>query len=74
MTFPVYEGERPIAKDNHKLDEFELTKLPAAPAGEPKLEVTFEIDANGILSVSAKDIGTGISQKIVISNSKGRLT
>lgn len=74
VIFPVYEGERPLVKDNHKLDEFELTDIPPAPQGEPQLECTFEIDANGILSVSAKDLGTGKSQKIVISNTKGRLS
>jgi molecular chaperone DnaK (HSP70) len=56
------------------LDSFTLKGIPPAISGEPQLETTFEIDANGILSVSAKDLGTGNSQKIVISNSKGRLT
>lgn len=74
VVFPVYEGERPMAKDNHKLDEFDLKGISPAPAGEPQLETTFEIDANGILSVSAKDLGTGIQQKIVINNLRGRLS
>jgi len=74
VEFPVYEGERPMAKDNHKLDQFSLKGIAPAMAGEPQLETTFEIDANGILSVSAKDLGTGIQQKIVINNLRGRLS
>jgi heat shock protein 5 len=74
VTIQVFEGERPMTKDNHLLGKFDLTGLPAAPRGVPQIEVTFEIDANGILSVSAQDKGTGKSEKIVITNEKGRLS
>ena len=55
----VYEGERTMTKDNHKLGQFDLTGIPPAPRGVPQIEVTFEIDANGILNVGAEDKGTG---------------
>ena len=55
----VYEGERAMTKDNHKLGQFDLTGIPAAARGVPQIEVTFEIDANGILNVAAHDKGTG---------------
>ena len=55
----VYEGERAMTKDNHKLGQFDLTGIPPAPRGVPQIEVTFEIDANGILNVGAEDKGTG---------------
>jgi len=55
----VYEGERAMTKDNHLLGKFDLTGIPPAPRGVPQLEVTFEIDANGILTVGAVDKGTG---------------
>ena len=55
----VYEGERAMTKDNHKLGQFDLTNIPPAPRGTPQIEVTFEIDANGILNVGAEDKGTG---------------
>ena len=61
-------------QDNHLLGKFELTGIPPAPRGVPQIEVTFEVDANGILQVSAEDKGTGKSQKITITAEKGRLT
>jgi heat shock protein 5 len=74
VTIQVMEGERPMTKDNHLLGKFDLTGIPPAPRGVPQIEVTFEIDANGILAVSAQDKGTGKSEKIVITNDKGRLS
>merc|ERR1719316_2365006 len=70
----VYEGERPMTKDNHKLGQFDMTGIPPAPRGQPQIEVTFEIDSNGILNVGAEDKGTGNAEKITITNDKGRLT
>jgi L1 cell adhesion molecule like protein len=70
----VYEGERARAKDNHLLGTFELTGIPPAPRGVPQINVRFDIDANGILNVSAEDKGSGKSEKIVITNDKGRLS
>ncbi|KAG0336343.1 ATPase with role in protein import into the ER [Podila humilis] len=70
----VFEGERTMTKDNHEMGQFTLTNLPPAPKGVPQIEVTFEIDANGILKVTAADKGTGNSQSITISNNKGRLS
>jgi molecular chaperone DnaK (HSP70) len=67
----VYEGERAMTKDNHKLGQFDLSGIPPAPRGTPQIEVTFEIDANGILNVAAVDKGTGKSNKITITNDKG---
>jgi molecular chaperone DnaK (HSP70) len=63
-----------MTKDNHQLGKFELTGIPPAPRGVPQIEVTFEIDANGILQVSAADKGTGKSEKITITADKGRLS
>ena len=74
VTIQVFEGERPLTKDNHLLGKFDLTGIPPAARGVPQIEVTFEIDANGILQVSAQDKGTGKSEKIVITNDKGRLS
>ena len=74
VTIQVYEGERPLTKDNHLLGKFDLTGIPPAPRGVPQIEVTFEIDANGILQVSAEDKGTGNKEKIVITNDQNRLT
>merc|ERR1719355_406892 len=74
VTIQVYEGERPMTKDNHKLDQFDVTGIAPAPRGVPQIEVTFEIDSNGILVVGAEDKGTGNSEKITITNDKGRLT
>ncbi len=67
----VVQGEREFAKDNKTLGQFRLEGIPAAPRGVPKIEVTFDIDANGIVNVSAKDQGTGKEQKISITNSSG---
>merc|ERR1719271_1170520 len=74
VNIQVYEGERPMTKDNHLLGKFELTGIPPAPRGQPQIEVTFEIDSNGILNVGAEDKVTGNSQKITITNDNGRLT
>jgi len=74
VTIQVYEGERPMTKDNHQLGKFDLTGIPPAPRGVPQIEVTFEIDANGILQVSAEDKGTGNKEKITITNDQNRLT
>lgn len=67
----VYEGERAMTKDNNLLGKFELTGIPPAPRGVPQIEVTFDIDANGILNVSAVDKSTGKENKITITNDKG---
>jgi molecular chaperone DnaK len=67
----VYQGERPMSRDNKKIGEFHLDGLPPAPRGVPQIEVTFDIDANGILNVSAKDKGTGKEKQIRIENSSG---
>merc|ERR1719216_764843 len=74
VTIKVYEGERPMTKDNHLLGKFELTGIPPAPRGTPQIEVTFEVDANGILQVAAEDKGTGKAEKITITAEKGRLS
>lgn len=74
VTIQVYEGERAMTKDNNMLGRFDLTGIPPAPRGVPKIDVTFDIDANGILNVSAKENGTGRSKNIVIKNDKGRLS
>merc|ERR1711953_667032 len=74
VTIQVFEGERPMTKDNHQLGKFDLTGIPPAPRGVPQIEVTFEIDANGILVVSAEDKGTGSKEKITITNDQNRLT
>ena len=74
VSIQVYEGERPMTKDNHKLGQFDLTGIPPAPRGQPQIEVTFEIDSNGILNVGAHDKGTGKKEAITITNDKGRLT
>jgi len=74
VLIQVFEGERSMTKDNHLLGKFELTGLPPAPRGVPQIEVTFEIDANGILQVSAEDKGTGKAEKITITAEKGRLS
>jgi molecular chaperone DnaK len=67
----VLQGERPLARDNRTLGRFQLVGIPAAPRGVPQIEVTFDIDANGIVNVSAKDLGTGKEQKITITASSG---
>merc|ERR1712176_988276 len=74
VMIQVFEGERSMTKDNHQLGKFELTGIPPAPRGTPQIEVTFEVDANGILQVSAEDKGTGKSEKITITAEKGRLS
>jgi molecular chaperone DnaK len=71
VSIHVLQGERPMAKDNKSLGQFELTGIPAAPRGVPQIEVTFDIDANGIVNVSAKDVGTGKEQSIRIQASSG---
>ncbi|XP_077977939.1 heat shock 70 kDa protein IV-like [Glandiceps talaboti] len=74
VTIQVYEGERAMTKDNNRLGVFDLTGIAPAPRGVPKIEVAFDIDANGILNVSAKDESSGKSNKITITNDKGRLS
>lgn len=74
VTIQVLEGERPMTKDNHQLGKFDLTGIPPAPRGVPQIEVTFEIDVNGILKVSAEDKGTGNKNNIVIQNDNNRLS
>lgn len=74
VLIQVFEGERSMTKDNHQLGKFELTGIPPAPRGTPQIEVTFEIDANGILQVSAEDKATGKAEKITITAEKGRLS
>jgi len=74
VLIQVYEGERAMTKDNNLLGKFELTGIPPAPRGVPQIEVTFDIDANGILNVSAADKSTGRQNKITITNDKGRLS
>jgi len=67
----VLQGERPLARDNRTLGRFQLVGIPPAPRGIPQIEVTFDIDANGMVNVSAKDLGTGKEQKIAITASSG---
>ena len=67
----MLQGERPLARDNRTLGRFQLVGLPPAPRGVPQIEVTFDIDANGMVNVSAKDLGTGKEQKITITASSG---
>merc|ERR1739847_81573 len=74
VLIQVYEGERQRTMDNNLLGKFELTGIPPAPRGVPQIEVTFDLDANGIMNVSAVEKGTGKSNKIVITNDKGRLS
>ncbi len=74
MTIQVFEGERAMTKDNHNLGKFDLTGIPPAARGVPQIEVTFEIDENSILSVSAVEKGTGKSESITVTNDKGRLS
>lgn len=73
VIISVYEGERPMIKDNHLLGKFTLDDIPPAPRGVPQIEVTFEIDADGILQVTAQDKATGKKEKIVITNDQNRL-
>ncbi|KAL5366216.1 heat shock protein 70 family [Aspergillus floccosus] len=74
VLIQVFEGERSLTKDNNLLGKFELTGIPPAPRGVPQIEVSFELDANGILKVSASDKGTGKAESITITNDKGRLS
>jgi len=74
VTIQVFEGERPMTQHNHQLGEFNLTGIPPAPRGTPQIEVTFDIDANCILHVSAVEKAGGRSEKITITNDKGRLS
>jgi len=74
VEFPIHEGERVMCRDNNLLGQFELTGIPPAPRGVPEIEVTFELDANGILHVSAEDKATHRKNNIVIKNDAGRLT
>jgi molecular chaperone DnaK len=71
VEIKVLQGERPMSRDNKQLGTFHLDGIPPAPRGTPQIEVTFDIDANGILHVSAKDLGTGKEQKISITGSSG---
>jgi len=74
VSISVFEGERALTKDNHNLGKFDMNGIPPAPKGVPQIEVTFEIDENSILTVSANDKGTGKTETITITNDKGRLT
>merc|ERR1712107_841833 len=74
VTIQVFEGERAMTRDNHLLGKFDLTGIPPAPRGTPQIEVTFDVDANGILNVSAVEKGSGKQEKITITNDKGRLS
>jgi len=73
VLIQVYEGERSMTKDNNHLGQFELTGIPPAPRGAPQIEVTFEIDANGIMKIAAADKGTGKSNSVTITNDSNRL-
>merc|ERR1719389_198053 len=74
VTIQVFEGERPMTKDNHKLGQFDVTGIAPAPRGVPQVEVTFEVDSNGILTVGAEDKASGNTETITIRNDKGRLS
>merc|ERR1711874_922586 len=74
VTIQVYEGERAMTRDNHILGKFDLTGIPPAPRGTPQIEVTFDVDSNGIRNVSALEKGSGKAEKITITNDKGRLS
>ena len=74
VRIQVFEGERPMTKDNHLLGTFDLKGIPPAPRGTPQIEVTYDIDQNSILQVTAKDTGSGKTEKITITNDKGRLS
>ena len=73
-TVQVFEGERQFTKDNNKLGEFQLTDIPAMPRGVPQIEITYDVDANGILHVSAEEKSSGKKEKIEVTNDKGRLS
>ena len=74
MTIQVFEGERPLTKDNHLLGRFDLTGIPPAPRGTPQIEVTFEVDQNSILSVLATEKTSGKTNNIVIKNEQNKLS
>ena len=74
VTIKIYEGERAMTKDNHNLGTFDLEGIPKAPRGVPQIQVTFDLDENNILHVSAEDTNSGSSESITISNDQGRLT
>jgi L1 cell adhesion molecule like protein len=74
VSIQIFEGERARTKDNNRLGKFDLTGIAPAPRGVPQIEVTFDLDANGILNVSAEDKGTGRKNKITITNDMGRLS
>lgn len=74
VLIQVFEGERQLTKDNHQLGKFNLDGIPPAPRGVPQIEVTFDIDENGIMNVNATDKSSGKTQKITITNNKGRLS
>ena len=74
VTVQVFEGERPLTKNNNELGKFQLDGIPPAPRGVPKIEVSFDLDANGIMNIEASEKGTGKSEKITIKNDKGRLS
>jgi len=74
VLIQVFEGERSLTKDNNLLGKFELSGIPPAPRGVPQIEVTFEVDTNGIMKISAADKGTGKSESVTITNEKGRLS
>lgn len=74
VSIQVYEGERQFTKDNNKLGQFDLTGIPPMPRGRPQIEITYDVDANGILNISAVEKSTGKSEKITITNDKGRLS
>lgn len=74
VNIQVFEGERGMTKSNRLLGQFELTGIPPAPRGVPQIEVSFDVDANGILSISAADRGTGKSETLTITSEKGRLS
>jgi len=74
VTIAIFEGERPLTKDNHSLGKFDLSEIPPAPRGQAQIEVTFEVDENSILKVSAVEKATGKTEKIVITNDSGRLS
>ena len=74
VTIHIFEGERPLTKDNHSLAKFDLSGIPPAPRGTPQIEVTFDVDENSILTVSAVEKATGKSEKIVVTNDSGRLS
>ncbi|KNC69519.1 hypothetical protein SARC_17968, partial [Sphaeroforma arctica JP610] len=74
VTLKIYEGERSMTKDNHLLGQFDLTGIPPAPRGVPQVEVTFELDANGLLIVSAEEKGSGTKNQITVTNDQNRFT